>query len=651
MPHTPDHEDLKKRIQSLEQENSRLRQVELKQGEREELLRMVAENFPGGILAIYDTNFRYTFVSGMGLKDIPLSADLLIGKKPRDIFPEAFSKKLEHGLEKALKGEQVIFEISLGRQIFTETLCPLYKNEKITAILGVITNITESRQAEQKLLLAHEKLIKILDGIDATIYVADMNTYEILFMNRKMIDAFGRDMTGMKCYQAFRNETGPCSFCTMKQLLDKAGKPTGVCAWQGRNPLTGKLYINHDRAVEWIDGRMVLLQIALDITEQTKMEQQLRQAQKMEAVGTLAGGIAHDFNNMLGVILGHSEMALQKMEPAGPSFDHLQQIRKSAERSADITRQLLAFARKQTIAPKILDLNLSMKSMLNILRRLIGENINLVWRPASGLWPVKMDPAQIDQILANLCVNARDAIGGVGNLIIETGMVTLDQEYCLHHAGFIPGEFVLLAVSDDGCGMDKATLGNIFDPFFTTKDAGRGTGLGLATVYGIVKQNQGFINVYSEPGRGTTFRIYLPRQMSLTEAPVQKMPSKSMPKGHETILLVEDEPMILEMTKKMLEFQGYTVLSADRPKEALRLADGYTEKIHLLLTDVVLPEMNGRVLAEQLTRLRPDLKLLFMSGYTSNAITHQGVLDEGARFIQKPYSFSDLALQIRKALE
>ena len=651
MPHEPDHEDLMKRIQYLEQENSRLRQVELKQGEMEELLRMVAENFPRGILAIYDTDFRYTFVSGMGLKDIPLSADLLIGKTPRDIFPEAFSKKLEHGLEKALKGEQETFEISLGRQIFTETVCPLYKNEKITAILGVITNITESRQAEQKLLLAHEKLIKILDGIDATIYVADMNTYEILFMNRKMIEAFGRDMTGMKCYQAFRNETGPCSFCTMKQLLDQTGKPTGVCVWQGRNPLTGKQYINHDRAVEWIDGRMVLLQIALDISEQTKMEQQLRQAQKMEAVGTLAGGIAHDFNNMLGVILGHSDMALKKMEPAGPLFDHLQQIRNAATRSADITRQLLAFARKQTIAPKILDLNLSMKSMLNILRRLIGENINLVWRPANGLWPVKMDPAQIDQILANLCVNARDAIGGVGTLIIETAMVTLDQEYCLHHAGFTPGEFVLLAVSDDGCGMDKATLGNIFDPFFTTKDAGRGTGLGLATVYGIVKQNQGFINVYSEPGRGTTFRIYLPRQMSLTEAPVQKMPSKSMPRGHETILLVEDEPMILEMTKKMLEFQGYTVLSADRPKEALRLADGYAGKIHLLLTDVVLPEMNGRVLAEQLTKLRPDLKLLFMSGYTSNSITHQGVLDEGARFIQKPYSFSDLALQIRKALE
>ncbi|MDZ7663771.1 MAG: ATP-binding protein [Desulfotignum sp.] len=231
----------------------------------------------------------------------------------------------------------------------------------------------------------------------------------------------------------------------------------------------------------------------------------------MESVGRLAGGVAHDFNNMLGVILGHAEFALEKAEENHDLYADLKEIQTAARRSADLTKQLLAFARKQIIAPKMLDLNDTVESMLNMLRRLIGEDINLSWNPGKRLWPVKMDPSQIDQILANLCVNARDAIAGVGKLTIETGMKTFDPAYCAEHAGFIPGDFVMLAVSDDGCGMDKKTLNSLFEPFFTTKDVGKGTGLGLATVYGIVKQNNGFINVYSEPDHGTTFKIYLPR--------------------------------------------------------------------------------------------------------------------------------------------
>ncbi len=254
-----------------------------------------------------------------------------------------------------------------------------------------------------------------------------------------------------------------------------------------------------------------------DITEKLSLESQLRQAQKMESVGRLAGGVAHDFNNMLGVIIGHTELALEQMDPAQPLFTSMQEIRKAALRSADLTRQLLAFARKQTVAPKVLDLNETVEGMLKMLRRLIGEDIDLVWLPDSDLWPVKMDPSQIDQILANLCVNARDAIEGVGKITIETHKVTFDEAYCADHSGFIPGDFVMLAVSDDGQGMDKETLDKIFEPFFTTKGIGKGTGLGLATVYGIVKQNNGFINVYSEPGQGTTFKIYLPRHAAETE--------------------------------------------------------------------------------------------------------------------------------------
>jgi CheY-like chemotaxis protein len=289
--------------------------------------------------------------------------------------------------------------------------------------------------------------------------------------------------------------------------------------------------------------------------------------------------------------------------------------------------------------------------MLNMLRRLIGEDIDLVWQPSPHLWPVKMDPTQIDQILANLCINAKDAIDGVGKLTIETGIKTFDEEYCKEHAGFIPGDFVLLAVSDNGCGMDKDTLDNIFEPFFTTKEMDKGTGLGLATIYGIVKQNSGFINVYSEPGQGSTFKIYLPRLVTDEDTDMTVPEKKAAAGGTETILLVEDEPMILDMTTTMLEMLGYTVLAAASPDEAIRLAKDHTGKIHLLMSDVVLPEMNGRDLAAQITALYPGIRLLFMSGYTANVIAHHGVLDDGVAFMQKPFLMADMTEKVREVLD
>ena len=285
-----------------------------------------------------------------------------------------------------------------------------------------------------------------------------------------------------------------------------------------------------------------------------------------------------------------------------------------------------------------------------MLRRLIGEDIDLAWLPGAEVWPVKIDPGQVDQILANLCVNARDAISDVGKITIETGKAIFDDAYCADHAGFVPGEFVLLAVSDDGSGMTPETLDKIFEPFFTTKDVNKGTGLGLATVYGIVKQNNGFINVYSEPEKGTTFRIYLPRHETEAKQIRKKAPAAPDARGSETILLVEDEPAILKMTTKMLELLGYTVLGASTPGEAIRLAREHSGEIHLLMTDVVMPEMNGRDLARNLLALYPNLKRLFMSGYTANVIAHHGVLDEGVHFIQKPFARQELASKVRKAL-
>jgi two-component system, cell cycle sensor histidine kinase and response regulator CckA len=404
-------------------------------------------------------------------------------------------------------------------------------------------------------------------------------------------------------------------------------------------------------------GRQVRVVEFRDITaikeneaERERLQMQLLQAQKMESVGRLAGGIAHDFNNMLGVILGRTEMAMESVDPSLPLRADLEHINEAAVRSVNLTRQLLAFARKQTIAPKVLDFNEVVSSMLYMVQRLIGEDIDLVWLPKANLWQVKMDPSQLDQILANLCVNARDAIAGVGKITIETDNTTFDAQYCATHQGYIPGDYVQLALSDNGCGMALETINHIFEPFFTTKETGKGTGLGLATVFGIVKQNNGFINVYSEPGRGTTFKIYLPRYSAANASAAKNAARQSDKRGDETILLVEDEAAILAMTTAMLERLGYTVLPANTPAEALALAASYNGRISLLLTDVVMPGMNGRDLALQIKTLQPTVDTLFMSGYTANVIAHHGVLDTGVQFLEKPFSRNDLATKIREVL-
>ena len=340
-----------------------------------------------------------------------------------------------------------------------------------------------------------------------------------------------------------------------------------------------------------------------------------------------------------------------KTDPSQPLYANLAEIRNAAERSADLTRQLLAFARKQTISPKIIDLNATVAGMLQMLQRLIGEDIQLTWQPKANLWPVKMDPSQIDQILANLCVNARDAIVDVGKITIETGNSTVDDNDGAVNAGFIPGEYVLLSVSDDGCGMDTETLAHIYEPFFTTKAVGVGTGLGLSTVYGIVKQNNGFINAHSEPEKGTTFTIYLPRCEDSSGQLQMKYTAETAPRGHETILLVEDEPSILSMTTILLEEQGYTVLPANTPRAAINLARDHKETISLLITDVIMPEMNGLTLAQSLHLIHPGLKSLYMSGYTADVIAHHGVLDEGVHFIQKPFTLHDLTIKVREVLD
>jgi len=507
-----------------------------------------------------------------------------------------------------------------------------------------------------------ERMDAVLQGINDALFIHDKDSGAILQVNQKACAMYGYSSEEALRLGAVDLSSGkpPYDSERAKVLMAKAVHDgPQLFEWQAKDYRGRVFWVEVNMRLVNLDGTQRLLAVVRDISERkqaekekSKLEAQLQHAQKMESVGRLAGGVAHDFNNMLGVILGHTELALEQVAHSEPLHSALKEIKIAAERSANLTRQLLAFARKQTIAPKVLDLNETVENVLKMLRQLIGEDITLLWSPGAGLSKVKMDPTQVDQILANLCVNARDAIGSVGKLTIKTANSTFDDDYCAERTEIVPGEYVMLAVSDDGCGMEKATLERLFEPFFTTKGVGKGTGLGLATVYGIVKQNNGCINVASELGKGSTFEIFLPKHEGPKIRPTQlETPTEPIARGHETILVVEDEAALLNMTKRMLMRLGYTVLTANSPSEAIRVAGAYAGVIHLLLTDVVMPEMNGRDLANYLLSSYPSLNRLFMSGYTADVIANHGVLNEEVHFVQKPFSIQDLAARVSEALE
>ena len=419
-----------------------------------------------------------------------------------------------------------------------------------------------------------------------------------------------------------------------------------------------------DGGMHWINGLVTVLRddtgamtrllgVGSKIDERKALEAQFRQMQQMEAVGLLAGGVAHDFNNMLGVIMGHADLAMQSLDPAAPAMQDLAEIHVAAERSAKLTRQLLAFARKQEIAPRILNLNERVSHLLHILQRILGENVALEWLPAAALWPTRLDPSQLDQILINLSVNARDATRDVGTLTIATANCTLDAKYCSAHVDAVPGDFVRLTVQDTGSGMSDDVLAHVFEPFFTTKGIGEGTGLGLATVYGVVRQSGGFITVSSEVGRGSTFAIFFPRSAASPERAAGEQASTpwSESRGSETILVVEDDPALRRMVTLVLESAGYTVLAASGPTEAMQLARDHPATFDLMLTDIVLPGMNGHELAAQLPGQRAGLKRLFMSGFTDKASARLSAFDMEHGFIAKPFARAALAAKVREVLD
>lgn len=604
-----------------------------------------------------DREFRVIFVNDAACRHFGYSREHLLRMSPAD-WDQEFT--LAHGrrLWAGRTGEPITFESTHrtadGRLVPVEVCASFVQVDGEDFPVGFVRDLSARREAEEALRLK----AAALDATANAVVITDRaGTIE-------WVNPAWTALTGFSAEEAIGQnprllKSGVHDRAFYRTLWDTilAGR-----VWQAElvnRRRDGSLYTEEETITPLLDatGRIThFIGVKQDISarrraeeERQKLQAQLLQAQKMESVGRLAGGVAHDFNNMLSVILGYTDVALGRLSPPDPLYDDLQEVQRAACRSAELTRQLLAFSRQQTVAPQVLDLNDAIEAMLRMLRRLIGEDIELAWLPGAGTWPVRIDSVQLHQVLTNLCVNARDAIAGAGRITIETHNVSLDAAYCGTRAGCSPGAYALVVVSDNGCGIAADELDHVFEPFYTTKEAGAGTGLGLATIYGIVTQNAGFIDVHSEPGLGTTFKIYLPRSEDVVGPESKDVECAPSGRG-ETLLLVEDEPAILQLVGGMLEGFGYRVLAASTPDDALRLAAGHPGPIDLLVTDVVMPGMNGPELAARLQALRPGLTCVFMSGYAAHAITSGGVLREGAPFIQKPFTRSLLAGAVKKAL-
>jgi PAS domain S-box-containing protein len=551
-----------------------------------------------------------------------------------------------------------------GERRFGEVSISLMKDSegRPCGFRGIARDITERKRAEEALRESEERYRTILENIEDGYYEVDLPG-NFTFFNDPVCRLFGYskdELMGMNDRQYTDQENAKKLYQTFNKVY-KTGEPSKGFDWE---------VIRKDGTKRYIEASISLVKnptgqpigyrgIVRDITERKRAEEenkvlqeQLRQSQKMEAVGRLGGGIAHDFNNLLTIIKGYSQLSLLDLNESDPLWGNIQEIQKATQRATDLTRQLLAFSRRQILDLKVLDLNTLLKDLDKMLRRIIGEDIELLTLLAGDLGRVKIDPGQIEQVVLNLAVNARDAMPSGGKLTIETANLELDEKYAETHMGVTPGHYVRLSVSDTGAGMSQQVKEKIFEPFFTTKEKSKGTGLGLSMVYGIVKQSSGNIWVYSEPGHGTTIKIYLPRVEEDLDTLHGRDKTDFLPRGRETVLLVEDEPSVRDLAHRLLNQQGYKVLEAANGEEALRVVQEHNgEEIHLLLTDVVMPQMGGKELAEKLETLRPDIKVLYTSGYTDDAIVHQGILEHGTYFLQKPFSLQTLSHKVREVLD
>ncbi|NOQ22511.1 MAG: PAS domain S-box protein [Candidatus Aegiribacteria sp.] len=646
-------------LKALEKKNVELesRRTLRELQESEEKFRGVCSAAQNAIIMI-DNNGNISLWNPAAEKMFGYTEDEAIGKElHRYIAPnryyDAYSKGFA-GFQKTGRGAAVGKTLELTALKKDGTEFPVELSMSATKLkgkwnaIGIISDITRRRHAEAE----QKRLISAIDQTADLVVITDTEG-TIQYVNPAFERLTGyalEEIIGRNPRILHSGRQDEAFYREMWNTLARGETWRGEIINKGKD---GTLFTEEVTISPVLDseGKIInYIGVKHDVTKQRVLERRLMQSQKMETVGRLAGGVAHDFNNMLGVILGYTELIMDTIDLHDPMMKDLREIQKAARHSAEITRQLLAFSRKQTIEPRIVNLNPLIEEMKIMLARLLGEDIDISFIPAKDLWAIKADQGQINQIVANLGINARDAMHDGGKLTIETANLTIDEVYCQGHLGFVPGCFVMLGMSDNGIGMDRETLAHVFEPFFTTKDKAGGTGLGLATVYGIIKQHNGFINVYSEPGHGTTFKLYFPR---CAEKKKEAETAVEAPESFEygTILLAEDDEMVRNLTTKILETIGYDVLVALTPGDALALCEKGNMNIALLLTDVVMPKMSGHELSKAIEAVRPGIKTLFMSGYTADIISHHGVLGIGMNFIQKPFTRDELAKKVREVIE